>query len=1145
MNFKTKAALNKILEKSNRYKASEFIRNSADALDQSEVLKIMQRQPKGDRVLLEGNILVELPKDLFSTQVPATIANPQKALTWFSVICKTHSEIIIQHIQLRKSLWSNIFDGKWDEAANLINEHAERFGPTLWGIQWLILIAEEKGGDAKSELLKKIQEDSPASAIPLLSTLFSLCVDKTIPEEHYRNAVIEKLKGAPKEILQFIEILLVDDGSETWRTEELLKQSERLALIDRYEFVTKLIIVSLGNNTAEGTKFARTAGKISEITGDPILAYIGNCFTAEAAFLKAESHENMGKAWDAYVTGKYAISFQIAQQLAELNPELLPAHEMVVKSAIYLGKLEMLSGSSPRQLLWHHLRNIFQKNEHSEDSLTYIQRFGSRFKIPNLTASVRALHNIHSSDTLDGKLLKRSAYACGVHAPRNFDYGFDMKQIRNYLNQYNSTYQQSIAAKFFNWASSDVPVLNFDANQIPTLRQIYFRGYYASKTDRTTSAISLLNDFLKSHSNPLSSPLSPFAAEEARRTLVQIYFDSGNVMGMQRIIVDGMIERPQIIRRFCIKKIYQACLDNITAIRNEPEFPIIAHLACDDPHRVCISLKRFLRANGAATPSALIAQIQTTDIKTYALLFLRVCTTEVLDSLEALDSVESVETERLTLLDWVAKSKTSFVRQANTEILRLTQRVQLKDALSRLDGGRVVINVPALREAEQERFSDAFFRYAAQRELSNARTADDFLGALQVQLGALGELVVIPERKDSVIGIFSAAFREIRDTFIASPHFGLEACLSGRIRHGIIIQHIRKPLVEFHLAVNKDPLEQKAIADYWGTHLGLKATDPALSNIVAILAAMTEQIDAIAEEVKNVWIQSRTEQRSGHGIFDYTYTDSRLELIYKHIRLHLDEFNTVDAFLDQIFGVLLDDTRSSLKAVQRRIDSWLRQRLREFTNKTIADLFASSYQGNLVPLRNSMALCQQELERTCDQMVRWFEHANAGFMEDTDFRLIADTAIGMVERLNPETRGRHKLNLVIKKKIRGGYFTAIVHMLFYLLDNAKEHSHVPENEYEVSVTIKDNKGVLLLTVENRLKCPDTAKTAAGSVIAKLEELKNALEPAKVVKEGGTGFAKIITAARYEFKQGDPEFTVDTDGCFLKVCVQFRLKGVFL
>ena len=157
-------------------------------------------------------------------------------------------------------------------------------------------------------------------------------------------------------------------------------------------------------------------------------------------------------------------------------------------------------------------------------------------------------------------------------------------------------------------------------------------------------------------------------------------------------------------------------------------------------------------------------------------------------------------------------------------------------------------------------------------------------------------------------------------------------------------------------------------------------------------------------------------------------------------------------------------------------------------------------------------------------------------MGDTGFELAARTAVGMVEQLNPEFRGRHVVEVTSPYRVRGRHFTTLVHILFFLVENALHHSDVSRESFQSKLTISGEKGDIELCVHSPMTSPACASVAAQTIMQILLELKAKLEPAKVVKEGGSGFAKIIAALLYEFKQIVPVVTATSKDCNVLVTV---------
>ena len=176
-------------------------------------------------------------------------------------------------------------------------------------------------------------------------------------------------------------------------------------------------------------------------------------------------------------------------------------------------------------------------------------------------------------------------------------------------------------------------------------------------------------------------------------------------------------------------------------------------------------------------------------------------------------------------------------------------------------------------------------------------------------------------------------------------------------------------------------------------------------------------------------------------------------------------------------------------------------------------------------------------------MEPWFQEADATLMADAGFELIARTAVGMVEQLNPEFRSCHTIEIDSNQRVRGRYFTVLVHILFFMLDNAIQHSAMPRGRFVSKLIIRTEGNSLQMSVENQMSSPAAAQAACAQISAKVSELKITLDPAKVIKEGGTGFAKIIAAVRYEFRQPDPIVKASSNGTSIKTTVLCQLAGL--
>jgi hypothetical protein len=1124
-------------------RAAKHLRAKADLSEQLTVLQELPVDTPNLAELLTGVCIARDWTELWLANSIPLITNSQKFINWSIALFNLHRRTLQTHIDIRQGLENAVLQGNWTGAEEALQIHQRTIGPTVWALAWLLCIAEERGGSRnRREIVDRFAVANFGPATRMLAGVFSMSADTTMSDEHFRTGLADMLTIQSSKIRRFLQMLFFEDPDRDWQAWEILECSEALPLVDRYELFVRLTAIAVATAHSDDRRLYRGAIRCADFISDDYVRYLSEVYVHEEDVVAARVDAEAIAVWDAYIVSNYSESLRTSESVSQKHPAWFAPHELFVRSTLYLDRIQSLVGNSPVALMRGYLADVFSKDEQSGESLLHLRAFARRVRIPSISFALRAFHEQQSLPVRADRWSARAAYTMTMHGPRNFEFS-EVLNTR-YLAHCLNAYPESIALQFFAALAEGNCIPENIIGQIPEFRRLFFEGLAAARQGRWDHAIELLSKFLELQSGDRLTILSAFGVEEARRALIELFYNKRDVQRMQRTVVEAYLNRPASINRVRIDKIFDLLVEIQAEASRHIEFPIVAYLASDEPHAVTLALRRFLRHANARRPSDLIGAGYAGE--KLAVLFLRVCTAEVLDSIPAFASVDDVEAERLRLLDWVAKNSKLFGRAGETEILRVTQRAQLRGAIQQIEDARVVLNVPGLREAEQERFSKAYLRFAAQRELG-IKITEETLSSFRV-VGRVGKAFVITagdtgklqESQDAELAAFAAAFRQVRDAFISSPHFGLDACLSGRIRHGIVIQHLRRPFVENKLAIKRDVPERKETEEFWAAHLGDVRRESAARSIPNILYELTDRVDALAEEVKDVWLQARTEDRNANGLFDYAFDDAELQNI---LTAKMRDVGSVDVFVDRILNALLERTRQSLRNVQERVRGDLRFRLTkplDNAEKQVRELDSST---RLLPLQTAMASCRAEIERTCQAMARWFQNTDATLMGDVDFDLIARTAIGMVERLNPDFVGRHEIEVDAIFRVRGRYFTALVHMLFFLLDNAVRYSAVPLDLFQSKVQITSKSNQLTIGVENQTHSAAAALAAQRRIKERIAEVETGLDPAKVVREGGSGFAKIIAAVRYEFKQKDPILDVVTNGNVLRVSLQCEVAGL--
>lgn len=1148
INYKIQGALNELALNSRRTRAAvKTIIEHSDINDIEASIQFLSDRNKLIEELFFGTIRAKNWSGIWSTPSIKLTTNIQKAINFQIGTFSHYSEFIQQHIHIRKKIWNLALDGRWEDVlSTLISEHEPACGKTLWALQWQALAGNELKTDYKKLLADSVKsKDDPGHYFAdYCLGFFDVSTSQDYLESHFQNAVSERLSDLKSGIADFLRLLILQEADSNIDTNKLISFISQLPLIDRYELMIALALHGPMNESKESSKLIRMGLKLSTHITDPILENALDCTVKDSTKLSTTDRAFMD-AWGCYISGDYPAARDKSKQLLKTDAEYFPIHELFVKSCLYSESRDEFNGKTPKHRLWQNLANVYLKNDDSDDGLHFIHRFGSRFRIPPISQASRAFHSLHSSAFPKKRQLNLAAIAEGIHNPRKFDYT-EKPLGENYLERLSACDPACITIRFFRLAercSDEKYRAELDTLNAPTIRKDFFIGLASFRAKNAQLCEAHLKKFLKTYEGDSAGPLAPFATEEARRILITIHLATGRLEPVFQVLSTAIQERSTMLRRLPLNEIYNQGKLNISQSCSHPEFVLLSHLTQSDPHKISLDLKRFLKHKGARKPSD-IFNLASQNPSVYATLFLRAATPEILDSFIELNTPSKVETERISLLEWVIKNHKPLSRPAENEILRLAQTSQLNKALLKIEGSKVVLNIPALLEAEDNQLSETYYKYEAKVGLSLSRSANKLMDAIDVARRSdhtqQGQVIFVDY--DSGRAEFSTAFSDILELFLKTPHFGLEACLSSRIRHGVINQHIRKPLVENRLAYRGETPESRDTKNEWSKHISTSNIDiEGLENILGVLRKLTIKIDSVAEDVKNKWIQSKTDHGDSTALFDFCFSERDLAEIHVQIAPTKGDIHDKKQFMDVIFNSLVKRTKQNLRTVQTEISKTLRANLLDAVETAIREMPAQPSQLS-IHVKDALVRSRHDFERATEQMIRWFDDQDPSLLGDADLDLVARTAVGMAERLNPEYNGRHTIDAPTNIRIKGRHFTTLVHMLFFLIDNSIKYSSCAAENYSGDVKILPSKSDFTMRVSNKMPAKSDAKSACTKINDKVAETLIDFDPAKVVREGGTGFSKILAAIRYEFKDRTPKIEAHAEGEKLIVDILCKLPS---
>jgi hypothetical protein len=443
-------------------------------------------------------------------------------------------------------------------------------------------------------------------------------------------------------------------------------------------------------------------------------------------------------------------------------------------------------------------------------------------------------------------------------------------------------------------------------------------------------------------------------------------------------------------------------------------------------------------------------------------------------------------------------------------VRRLSHRSAVRDLIREADRSRVFVDTNGIEKALPEVTRERAFRCASLFLLrdDNLRKCLDIAG---LDLASLGKSKVV--FLDEGFKLFKTIFFDLREAFLGSTQYGLDANLSQRIRHGTLAGEIRSHFESHHLVTYVDASGSYSQPSHWLHRIaslseGEKAS---LYDAVCNLSMATDNTIAL---VRNEWIQIRSENGPAGALFDFEFNEADLISAYSSMKLSASEDGESDItpVFQAVFNALWERTEVNLCNVRRAIMETLRDRL--FSQ---LDDFESSLQSidaaKTAEIRMSIANCRTSVGNGLQTMSEWFRSGVKQRVPDSQIEHLAVALSGVVANYCGPSHVACSVDVEPNIVVPGYAFRGVWDILFLLLDNAAKHSGGSMTNVLLKVT--RDVGSLEILVSNSVDASigmeDLRRTA--DQLSSLHRLPSNLEAAR--KEGGSGHTKLRKILQYD------------------------------
>ena len=1072
----------------------------------------------------------------FAQPLPTPCAkNIKSELMWSAASFMRYSSSLNSLLALVRKFETSIILNDLEKAKELLAAIRSSYGISLWFIKMDLLLAEMDTGLKGNRSAKKALAEKSPNLILIFLHFFSHQSEISLSAEEYAQAVEafcsqETLQGYQnKKLCQYYRFHIGYHFRPDIETHPyILNYSEPLAIIDRYFVWCRLIRFLFEENVLF------LDGQISEViqaTSDNIndldVAFISSLVNP-TKILENEIFNSIYILLDLYTRGNYSDAIELAQNLLIQYPFCIELYELAAKSALGANQSfpKIFKNDSLGGGILDAVDAVIHRTDSTQKNLSFLTRTSFRLISSALSAGLEAFVRQHSSDEFPLRLRRRTALAGSVPTPRVFASLGDGEHTKNDLASLLAIDSNNAAIQLF---AADQRSLETGFNeslypQIPVVRQLRHQAYVQEKLEKFKEALSTYQKM-----EPLVSSHSVHFAD-MRAGILRCLTRIGQLQDCVRILSESCSTQPNLISGETLRNVIQQYdPENTKTNIGDIGWPIIYGTAQlidalpTIPDKLHDFLDDFLTAHGFSKPSELLRKSEMF-LKAELLFFLReVCTSTVLQSSIWYDSQSEVEQERILICRWLTENDSEFSSRYLEEIAEMSRRAAIRELVHEADRSRIYVDTAGIEIEMPRLIGERALRCYSLfllRDQELCRSLSVFEGVDSLDLDKFKIIFF-----DEGLSIFSLIFSEIKELFLGSTHYGLDANLSQRIRHGTLAGEIRARFEDHHLVTYLTANGDYSLPTYWHERLpSLTISQKACLN--EAFKELSTSIDAVIAKVRNEWIQLRHTPGKVNALFDYEF--SEMELYEKYTELPIgsleDELEPKTTVIRYIFEILWKRTEENLEKVRDTILTQLRDEL--FKNLDIFSEKLSAGIGHLecADIRTAVANCRTALGLGLKNISEWFRTSLKQRAPDCRFSDLANAIVNVATKFCGPTQIYCHPHVEDSICVPGNAFRGLWDILLILLDNTAKHSGSPSTNVVLEITQEKN------VVELKISNPVEGVSNWEDLRALTSELSNLEIPADdfmaTRQEGGSGYKKLHKILRYDLGITDYKIIVN-------------------
>lgn len=1020
---------------------------------------------------------------------------------WLTTCFYMHAVEINEFIEFRKQFDIKVLKGQYKEGQLLLDEMRQQFGVSIWLYEAYMFINSKLGNE-----IHEMLELLPDNLHSYLIRCYAVKNISTVTYREYKKMAMGVLENIGDEGLKtYLQygLLPLEYEMDEESILSLINYSRDVSLIDRYLLFSDILDVVATKNVSEDYRgvIKQYMGMLRDIH-DEHLDSIRFCIDSTQNRRGYEISTDLLSAKEALIAGNINKSRELALLLLKERPYCVQAMDIIaeIDTRTY-GGITYFENTLLQEIL-DNLHTIYSMKDGWKNCVNELNKLLNSCSKSNWArlveiSMIKSYGPIYDDDWAE---IRRKEYLQYLDIetvctclPENeaLDYLATVAEKNSY-NMFRKEFMKKQHADAFNLVKDEeIQVIIEVCDTSFTVQE---RGKIIEKNIDQRS--SFLVRALKYYFTQLNSP---------EYFLELLHYATELLIRNQ----DAALYVP-----------WKKCIEQIencdSEIRGEISVPILYYIqykygSLDTKDDVTLMCEDFLYYQGNLLPSEL--DIKKKKYSSEALVFfLRyVCVPDILSTALASKITTSLGLwqERIDICQKLCIQDVKNEKLYEEEIRTLTQRKKIYSELKIIEENRIHVNIEGIRENLLEKLEGEFVRY----KLYSDSRYKDFMDSL-VKLG--GEPVIVlsadPER------VLDKLIVKIRDAFVSSTEYGLDFTLSLSIRHGAIGDALRRPLGnEGLITVHDEDIDEHK----WSYQLSDSITEVERKIIYDAIIQLNVDTELIISDLKEKYIQVRTEQSNEKGVFDYRIMPYEFQQLY----YNAESMAECGEFIDFVFDYLWKKTEVNMKAMKGLLRSEILNRYRVAFDKVKEVLDNLEHSHAVTNLRQKIVTASNEMQNAVENVCFWFQRSTESKNQDFDLDFVFQMGYETICNMHPETKfikTELKPFCTDGTKIAGQYLKSYSDIFYNLLDNihkrATVHKYKMKNMKRIEYYLIQKDGRQCIYLQNDYDCTGDI-TKDKEKFAKLQQILDTDEYLEYVKgEGGTGIPKICKIIRKDLNR---------------------------